>query len=98
MAKHPMSGLCNLGWSTELKPWGLTVSLWLNPSEYDFDKLQAKNNKAFGFYYKHKSGKTHVAWNREEQLAIHRLYGVEMEQQEVLRFNFGEEGNQCNKH
>lgn len=90
MSEHPMSGLCNLGWSTELKPWGLTVSLWLNPDEYDFEKMQAKNEHAFGYYYKHVSGATHVAWSREEQLTVHQLYGVELERQDILCFKVGD--------
>lgn len=65
--KYPeLRDYVQLGWTGDLKPWGLTVSLWLHPV-----------NNACAYLYKHKeSGAHYIAKTYEEQVKIHKRYGV----------------------
>jgi hypothetical protein len=63
--KYPgLEGFVQLAWSKDLKPWGLTVSLWFNPI-----------SKEWAYLYKHKND-FHVAKSYEEQVKIHLKYGI----------------------
>lgn len=63
--KYPeLAGYVQLGWSPDLRPWGLVVSLWYNPVTGDV-----------AFLYKHRDG-YHVAKTYEEQVEVHRRYGI----------------------
>jgi hypothetical protein len=59
-----LEGYICLGWSDDLKPWGIILSCWYRPRTGDFAWL-----------YKRK-GQYHVAKTYKEQVAIHRRYGI----------------------
>jgi hypothetical protein len=59
-----LEGYICLGWSDDLKPWGIIVSGWYRPRDGDFAWLYKRD------------GQYHVAKTYEEQVAIHRRYGI----------------------
>lgn len=64
MTYPELYGFAQLAWSTALKPWGLTVSLWYRPSD-----------GACAYLYKHSSGHW-IAKTYEEQITVHRRFGI----------------------
>lgn len=60
-----LNGYLNMGWSEDLKAWGVTVSIWHNPC-----------TEEWAFYYKHSDGDFHVAKCYEEQADVHRKYHI----------------------
>ncbi|ABO49524.1 hypothetical protein Dred_0989 [Desulforamulus reducens MI-1] len=74
---HPeLVNFCQVGWTTDLHKWGLIVSLWINPSEWDFNENIPKTDTAIAYLYKHKDGSVYVAKSYEEQVKIHKKYGI----------------------
>ncbi len=63
--KYPeLAGFVQLGWTSDLKPWGLVVSLWYNPV-----------TEKVAYLYKYKGG-YHVAKSYDEQIKVHKRYGI----------------------
>ena len=74
---HPeLADYCQMAWTSDLRPWGLVVSVWINPSEFDFKANRPLTDTAVAFLYKHESGAVHVAKSYAQQVAVHKLYGV----------------------
>jgi len=71
-----LAGYVQLGWSEDLKKWSLTVSVWIKPSEWDFQECAPKTEAAVAVLYKHEDGSFYVAKSYEEQVAVHEKYGV----------------------
>ena len=74
---HPeLHDYCQMAWTSDLRPWGLVVSQWICPAEWDFQANVPLTDTAVAFLYKHESGAVHVAKSYEQQVEVHKLYGV----------------------
>jgi len=65
---------CNIGWSQDLKPYGLGVSVWLRP-----EALDREGDPSTWVAYKYRdleTGEFMVATTDEECEVIHRGYGA----------------------
>lgn len=71
-----LSDYCQLGWSSDLKKYGLTVSVWIKPSEWDFKKCLPKNDNALAYLYKHTDGSVYIAKKYADQVKVHEKYGI----------------------
>ena len=77
MSTYPeLANYCQIGWSTDLQKYGLTVSLWINPFEWDFKERLQKTDTSLAYLYKHTDGSIYIAKTYCEQLKVHEKYGI----------------------